>query len=98
MLFSILQLIGGIILSVGWVPQIVQIIKTKSVKDLNLKSYLSMLLGIGLMEIYAVHLVMTGNGMAFLITNSLSLLVVSLVVGLILGYGKARKPTKEESP
>lgn len=86
MLFSIMQLIGGIILSIGWIPQIVQILRTKSVKDLNLKSYMIMLSGISLMEIYAVNLVRTGSGMAFLITNSLSLVVVLLVILLILGY------------
>lgn len=86
MLFSIMQLIGGIILSIGWIPQIIQILRTKSVKDLNLKSYMIMLSGISLMEIYAIDLVRTGSGMAFLITNSLSLIVVLLVILLILGY------------
>jgi MtN3 and saliva related transmembrane protein len=86
MFFSIMQLIGGIILSIGWIPQIVQIIKTKSVKDLNVKSYLFMLSGISLMEIYAVNLVMKGLGMAFLITNTLSLIVVLFVILLILRY------------
>lgn len=66
MLFSLMQLIGGVILSLGWLPQIIQILKTKSVADLNLKSYLLMLLGIGLMEAYAVSLVLTGVGLAFL--------------------------------
>lgn len=65
MLFSLMQLIGGVILSLGWLPQIIQILKTKSVADLNLKSYLLMLLGIGLMEAYAVNLVLTGVGLAF---------------------------------
>lgn len=86
MLFSIMQLIGGIILSVGWIPQIVQIVRTKSVKDLSLKSYLLILLGISLMEAYAVSLAITGVGIAFLITNTLSLSVVLVVVILILRY------------
>jgi MtN3 and saliva related transmembrane protein len=33
MLFSVMQLIGGVILSLGWIPQIIQILKTKSVSD-----------------------------------------------------------------
>ncbi len=86
MLFSIMQLIGGIILSLGWIPQIIQIIKTKSVKDLSLKSYLLILLGISLMESYAISLAITGVGLAFLITNTLSLCVVVVVVVLILRY------------
>ncbi|WP_342436390.1 PQ-loop domain-containing transporter [Paenibacillus sp. FSL L8-0436] len=86
MLFSLMQLIGGVILSLGWLPQIIQILKTKSVADLNLKSYLLMLLGIGLMEAYAVNLVLTGVGLAFFITNTMSLTVVSAVVILILRF------------
>ncbi|WP_438491387.1 PQ-loop domain-containing transporter [Paenibacillus sp. IHBB 3054] len=91
MLFSLMQLIGGVILSLGWLPQIIQILKTKSVADLNLKSYLLMLLGIGLMEAYAVNLVLTGVGLAFFITNTMSLTVVSAVVILILRFQPRHK-------
>ncbi|MEI2397410.1 PQ-loop domain-containing transporter [Paenibacillus phytohabitans] len=91
MLFTVMQLIGGIILSVGWIPQILQIIKTRSVADLSLKSYLLMLLGIALMEAYAVNLAAQGVGLAFLITNTLSLAVVSTVVLLIIRYRAGSK-------
>lgn len=88
MLFSAMQLIGGIILSLGWIPQILQIVQTKSVADLNLKSYLLMLLGIVLMEAYALSLAASGVGLAFLITNTLSLAVVSTVIILVLLFRK----------
>lgn len=94
MLFALMQLIGGIILSIGWIPQIVQILKTKSVSDLSLKAYLLMLLGIGLMEAYAVSLAADGDGLAFLITNTMSLAVVSTVVLLILRYRLPHVPKK----
>ncbi|MEK3792413.1 PQ-loop domain-containing transporter [Paenibacillus sp. FSL R7-0204] len=86
MLFTAMQLVGGLILSVGWIPQIVQILRTRSVADLSLKAYLLMLLGIALMEAYAVNLATQGAGLAFLITNSLSLAVVTTVVLLIIRY------------
>ncbi|KUP21340.1 PQ-loop domain-containing transporter [Paenibacillus sp. DMB5] len=94
MLFALMQLLGGFILSVGWIPQIIQIVRTKSVADLNLKAYLLMLLGIGLMEAYAVNLAVQGSGLAFLITNTLSLAVVSTVVVLILHYQPPRSRRK----
>nr|WP_283571169.1 PQ-loop domain-containing transporter [Paenibacillus brevis] len=81
-----MQLMGGIILSVGFIPQIVQIFKTRSVKDLSLKSYLLMLFGISLMEVYAVSLVVEGAGLAFLMTNTLSFMMVSMVILLILRF------------
>ncbi|MBW4081879.1 PQ-loop domain-containing transporter [Paenibacillus sp. S150] len=94
MLFSLMQLIGGIVLSVGWIPQIVRIVKTQSVSDLSLKAYLLMLPGIGLMEAYAVSLAVEGTGLAFLVTNTMSLAVVATVVLLILRYRSPRVPKK----
>jgi MtN3 and saliva related transmembrane protein len=88
MIFNALQLIGGAILALGQVPQIIQILKTKSVKDLNMKTYIMMVTGISMMEVYAVNLVLHGSGGAFLITNTLSLVSASVMVVLILKYRK----------
>lgn len=91
MLFDALQLIGGIVMAFGQIPQIVQIVKTKSAQDLNIKTYLMMCTGIVLMEVYAVNLVLHGSGGAFLITNSISLLAVAIMIALILKYGGRRR-------
>jgi MtN3 and saliva related transmembrane protein len=85
-MFDVLQLFGGLILAMGYLPQIAQIIRTKSCKDLNLKAYLLVLLGIALMEIYAVDLALHDSGQMFLVTNSLSLLITGLLCGMILKY------------
>ena len=79
MLFNILQLTGGLILGLGYIPQIMQLIRTKSTADLNLKTYLSLLIGISLMEAYAVHLTLQGSGHMFLVTNTLSLLLILVI-------------------
>jgi len=86
MIFNILQLIGGCILSFGYAPQIIQIIKTKSVNDLNLKSFLLFFIGILCMEIYAINLVINKVGYMFLVTNSMSLFSTGLMCILILKY------------
>lgn len=86
MFFSILQLFGGIILAVGWIPQMAKVIRTKSVADLSLNAYLLILSGIALMEIYAVALAASGVGWAFLATNTLSLLIVLTMVILVWRY------------
>lgn len=93
MLFNILQLTGGLILSFGYIPQIIQIIKTKSAHDLNLKTFSMMLLGICLMEIYAVNLIIHNVGGAYFITNTISLITAIIMVILILKYGG--QPNKE---
>lgn len=87
-MFDILQLLGGVILSIGYIPQIVQLIRTRSCRDLNLKSYLSILAGVALMEAYAVNLAMQGTGIAFLITNSASLIIVLVLCVLIIWIKK----------
>lgn len=96
MIFDFLQLIGGIIMAFGQIPQIVQILKTKSAKDLNLKTYIMMFTGISLMETYAVNLVIHGSGGAFLITNTASLIASGIMIILILKYGhRTSNPTKQ---
>lgn len=89
-MFDILQLIGGIILSFGYIPQIAQMIKTKSVDDLNLKTFLSVFIGIMFMEIYAVNLVIHKVGHMFLVTNSMALILSGVVCILIYKYRSNR--------
>ena len=84
-----LQIIGGCIMVIGYFPQIRQILKTRSVRDLNIKTFISITIGIAMMETYAIGLVIHDHtGGAFLITNSLALAVNVLVVGLIAFFSK----------
>ncbi|MGF7046730.1 MtN3 and saliva related transmembrane protein [Paenibacillus sp. DS2015] len=86
MIYALMQLLGGIILSCGWVPQIIQIVRTKSVEDLNKKTFILLFVGIGLMEVYGVHLALAGVGYAFLVTNTLSLFLIMIILSLIWKY------------
>jgi MtN3 and saliva related transmembrane protein len=88
-MFDMLQLAGGAILALGYIPQIAQLARTRSCKDLNLKTYLSILAGVALMEPYAVNLVRHGSGHMFLITNSASLLILAVLCALIIHIKKA---------
>lgn len=87
-MFDFLQLLGGVILSVGYIPQIIKLIKTKSAADFNIKTFVMVWIGIFFMEIYAVDLAVGGNGLMYLVTNTMSLLVQSILVVLILKYRK----------
>ena len=86
MIFNLLQLIGGIILSVGYIPQIVKLIKIQSSNDFDIKTFVICFIGILLMEIYAVNLVVNGSGGIFLVTNTMSLLIQLIMVILIKRY------------
>jgi len=85
--FGLFQLIGGVIMSVGYIPQITQILRTKSSEGLNIKSFGMIFTGILLYEIYAVSLVvLDGSGYMYLITNSVSTLLSGLMCLLIRIY------------
>lgn len=85
-MYDLLQLAGGTVLAIGYVPQILKIVKTKSAKDFALKTYLLLFFGIACMEAYAVNLVLMGSGGMFLVTNTLSLLIAGIMCLLILRY------------
>ena len=86
-IYDILQLVGGMILSIGSIPQIEQIVRTKSVKDINLTSIITLIIGMLLMQIYAVHAGLT----MFIITNTISLLLAIVKLSLKIYYTKGGK-------
>lgn len=89
--YGLFQLIGGIIMSVGYIPQIAQILRTKSSEGLNLKSFGMIFAGISLYEIYAIALVvLESSGHMYLITNSVSTLLSGLMCLLIIFFRKKR--------
>ena len=88
--FNALQLIGGIILSIGYIPQIIKLIRTKSSDEFEIKTFLSVLLGVSLMEAYAINLVISGAGVMFLVTNTMSLIIAIVMVALIKRYQHKR--------
>lgn len=87
-IFDFSQLFGGIILAIGYFPQIKQILETESCKDINLKTYILLFVGIGLMEVYAVNQWMHGMAIMFCVTNTLSLILVGYIIALILAFRK----------
>ena len=93
-MYDALQLIGGLILAIGYIPQIAQLLKTRSCKDLNLKTYIAMTIGFGLMEIYAIDLVRNGSGVMFAITNTISLALVAAISTMIICLRLSRKEEK----
>ncbi|PAW37915.1 hypothetical protein CKQ70_30720 [Bacillus toyonensis] len=93
---SMLQLLGGIILSIGYIPQIIKMIKTRSVDDFS-KLYLGAVFsGIVLMEIYAVYMYLVlgvQEMQAFFITNTASTILSGTEFALLLAF-QTKKPKK----
>lgn len=90
----VMQVIGGCIMATGYIPQLRQMVRTKSVRDLNIKTFIALSIGLVMMESYAIGLVVHDHtGDAFLITNTLGLILNTVVVILIVYYrSKAPAP------
>lgn len=87
-IFDLMQLIALFISLFGYLPQVRKTYKTKSVNDFNIKTYISSLVALSLMEIYVCNLVVHGVGLMMLITTSCSLLLTLSMVVMILKYRK----------
>lgn len=89
--FNLLQLIGGIILSFGYIPQIIKTFKTKSVEDFSIQYYLLVFTGIIFMEAYAIFNALHGVAYMFLLTNSISCLLSGTMLFFTIHYRKRVK-------
>ena len=87
--FNLLQLIGGFILAVGYIPQIVKIVKTKSVKDFSKLYVGGIFTGIVFMEAYAVYMFFWQHTAgAFFATNTVSFILSGIEFVLIMIFSK----------
>ncbi|PEF30304.1 hypothetical protein CON39_11565 [Bacillus thuringiensis] len=90
-LFNILQLVGGLILSFGYIPQIIKFIRTKSVDDFSVTYLGSICLGVAFMESYAIYMwFVLGTAGAFMITNTIALTLCTTEFALLLKYRKRK--------
>lgn len=87
--FSVIQVIGGIVLVSGYPAQIIKVIKTKSAKDFSIIWLGSVFCGISLMESYAAYCLSRGVAIAFFITNSLILISIGTLFTLVLYYQRS---------
>lgn len=84
--YDYLQIVGGILLVIAFLPQIIKMIRTKSVEDMSLATFTMNFIAVGFMEVYAWNLWVTHDQPAFLITNSLGWVVAATLLVLILRY------------
>lgn len=90
--FSTLQLAAGFYLAYAYIPQIIKLVRTKNAVSFHFPTYLNLFIGIfGGMEPYAIYLVANGSGAAFLVTNTLSSILVGTMATLIFIYQKRDK-------
>lgn len=75
-------LLGVLIVSLSGIPQLVKIMKTKSVQDLSLPFFLLLVTGVVLLTVYTVAI---GN-LIYTVGNALTLVVTLIIIGAILAW------------
>jgi len=83
-MFILIGIIGGVMLNIGCIPQIVKLFRTQTAKDLSLSSHLVYFCGIAMLTVYSIHL----RDVLFTVLNIIGLIGLLLIVAGILLYGR----------
>jgi MtN3 and saliva related transmembrane protein len=70
----------------AFLPQIIKVFKTKSVKDVSLVTLVQLGLGVSLWIIYGIHL----KNIIIIMANSITLLSLIILLFLYIFYGKPK--------
>ena len=87
-LFSTLQLIGGIVLVLSYLPMIKLLYKTKSAENQILSFWIILDLGMILFELNALYLAVSLNQWSYAVSQSLNLLCGIIVLIQLFVYRK----------
>lgn len=93
-IFDYLQLVGGMILAVSYVPQIIKTYKVKKVDEISLAFWSMLFVGLSLMEVNALHLMSLGV-YSYAITETFNVLLCGIFTGQVIYYGKIKNRRKK---
>ena len=79
-----LGIIGSLIFTSAYIPQVVHLIKVKDSTGISIASWIIWLVGAILLLIYAIHL----RDVVFLILTILESIFLSIIIGLAVMYKK----------
>ena len=82
MLWEIIGFTAAFLTMFGFLPQVIKIYRTKSVKDLSLLAILQFMLGVFLWFIYGLHL----KNYVIILANSVTFLILCIALVLYLKY------------
>ncbi|MBU1091119.1 MAG: SemiSWEET transporter [Candidatus Omnitrophica bacterium] len=84
MLWEIVGFLAAFLTMFGFLPQVIKIYRTKSVKDLSLLAILQLMLGIFLWLIYGIYL----KNFVIILANSVTFLILLATLVLFIKYNK----------
>lgn len=84
MFWEIVGFLAAFLTMFGFLPQVIKIYRTKSVKDLSLLTILQFTLGIFLWLLYGIHL----KNLVIIMANSVTFLILLAALVLFIKYNK----------
>ena len=82
MFWEIVGLLAAFLTMFGFLPQVIKIYRTKSVRDLSLPTILQFMVGILLWLAYGIHL----KNFVIILANSVTFLILIVALVLFLKY------------
>lgn len=84
MFWEVIGFLAALLTMFGFLPQVVKIYRTKSVKDLSLLAVLQFMLGVFLWLIYGIYL----KNFVLILANSVTFLILLAALVLFIKYNK----------
>ena len=84
MFWEIVGFLAAFLTMFGFLPQVIKIYRTKSVKDLSLLAVLQFMLGVFLWLIYGIYL----KNFVLILANSVTFLILLAALILFIKYNK----------
>ena len=84
MFWEIIGFLAALLTMFGFLPQVIKIYRTKSVKDLSLLAVLQFMVGVFLWLIYGIYL----KNFVLILANSVTFLILLAALVLFIKYNK----------
>ncbi|TET25584.1 MAG: hypothetical protein E3J67_03575 [Dehalococcoidia bacterium] len=91
MQWYVIGTVAALLTTFGFVPQVIKMLRTKSVRDISLLTFIQFSLGMSLWALYGLHL----RDVIIISANGIGVLILVIAIGLYLYY-RARHLKRHE--
>ena len=92
-----LQMIGGLVLAVAYIPLVSMLLKNKTAKNQSIMYWVTLVTGLSLFEFYAIYLTITEHIYPYAISQTVNLIPAVVVLFMIVKYKIKDKKEKNNN-
>ena len=81
--------VAAVLTTFGFVPQVIKMVRTRSVKDVSLQTLIQLSVGMSLWTLYGVHL----RDVIIISANAVGIVIMVVAIALYLRYTGKTKPS-----